>query len=118
MYDNGQKFVYFKSVLKEVYTIIMANHNKSRKNTTDEDYDRLYQIIKAHLDLYNNKNKQLRFATEYDNYILTIYMSDYVIGRGHKKLFVDKILMKAYHRQSIIDGLLADIENGKKFDEF
>lgn len=105
MFDKGSKFNYFHSILKEIYTIIEINYNMK-----DSDMDKLLKIIQNHLDKYNSKTGMCRLGSFFDNEngLLDIYLSDYVRGRGLKKLFSDTIAIKSIMREKLIDEILRD----------
>ena len=103
MYDRGSKFKYFYYILKEVYTIIEINFKLK-----NEDTDKLIGIIRKHLNIYNSQNS-VRMGVEFDTNSkdLTIFLSDFVSGRGQKKLFEDTINITTIIRQKLIDIILA-----------
>tara|TARA_R110000772_G_scaffold2410_2_gene8386 strand:+ start:8122 stop:8472 length:351 start_codon:yes stop_codon:yes gene_type:complete len=105
MFDTGTKFRYFHTILKEVYKIIEINYEMR-----DVDVDKLISIINDHLSQYNSKSGMVQmgsFFTE-DSGSLDIYLSDYVRGRGLKKLFSDTIQIKSIMRDKLIDEILRD----------
>ena len=105
MFDLGTKFKYFHSILKEVYKIIELNYD-----IKDTDMNKLLKIINTHLDGYNSKTGLIRMGSFYDeeNGLLDIHLSDYVRGRGSKKLFSDTIAIKSIMREKLIDEILRD----------
>ena len=105
MFDNGTKFRYFHSILKEVYKIIEINYD-----IKDSDIDKLILIINSHLEKYNSSTGVVRMGSflEEDTSNLHIYLSDYVKGRGTRKLFTDLIPIKSIMRDKLIDEILKD----------
>jgi hypothetical protein len=105
MFDIGTKFKYFHGILKEVYKIIEFNYN-----IKDSDIVKLHLIINKHLDQYNSKSGMIRMGSFFDEEsgILEIHLSDYVQGRGLKKLFFDNIAIKSIMREMLIDEILKD----------
>jgi hypothetical protein len=107
MYNYSTKFKYFYNVLKEVYKIIEINWEMR-----DTDLPKLISIIKYHLEMYNSKNGIVRLSCNYDGEeTLEISLSDYITGRGMKKLFKDDIAIKTILREKLIDDLLSDDED-------
>lgn len=111
MFDIGTKFRYFHGVLKEVYKIIEINFEMR-----DSDLPKLIKIIKSHLDIYNSKTGMLQMSCIYEDDCLEVFMSDNIIGRGRKKLFSDKIVIKSIIRDKIIDLLLDDDPDQKLYE--
>lgn len=105
MFDIGTKFKYFHSILKEVYKIIEINYD-----IRDTDINKLLTIINKHLDQYNSKTGMIRMGSFFDEEsgLLDVYLSDYVYGRGLKKLFTDTIAVRSIMRDKLIDEILKD----------
>jgi hypothetical protein len=105
MFDQGTQFKYFKNILKEVYKIIDINWN-----IKDTDTPKMIMIINKHLEQYNQKSGFLKMGSDFneDSKILTVYLSDYVIGRGIKKRFQDEIAIQSIIRDRMIDDLLSE----------
>jgi hypothetical protein len=83
----------------------------------DDDLPKLIEIIRKHLDRYNSKQGMLQMSCVNEDDYLEIFMSDNVIGRGRKKLFSDKIVIKSVMRNKIINMLLDDSEPDQKLYE-
>lgn len=107
MFDQGTQFIYFKKILKEVYTIIDINWK-----VKDIDMSKLILIITTHLEQYNQKSGFLKMGSnfDYETKILSVYLSDYVKGRGLKKKFQDDIPIQSIIRDRLIDDLLNEID--------
>lgn len=104
MFDTGTKFKYFKLILNEVYKIIEINFE-----IKDDDLPKLLGIIDAHLESYNGKNGGIvTMGSLYNKESgeLSVFLSDYVRGRGKKKIFEDKISIKTIHRDKLLDKIL------------
>ena len=103
MVTKGIKFKYYYGILREIYTIIEINWKMK-----EEDFPKLVKIINYHIETYNNKNQAVRIGVV-DNEkekSLEVFLSDYVRGRGFKKLFTKKILIQSILRDKKIDHLL------------
>lgn len=103
MFDKHTKFRYFHNILKEVYKIIEINWE-----IKDTDLPKLLDIIQSHLEKYNSKQGMIRISSHYEDGRLEIFLSEYVSGRGAKKLFQDVVQIKSIIRERIIDELLKD----------
>ena len=111
MFDQGTQFKYFKNILKEVYKIIDINWK-----IKDTDTPKLILIINAHLEQYNQKSRFLKMGSDFndDSKILTVYLSDYVLGRGIKKRFQDEIAIQSIIRDRLIDDLLSEDDDDEE----
>lgn len=105
MLDIGTKGKYFHNILKEVYKIIEINYNMK-----DSDMPKLVSNITKHLEMYNSKSGMIRMGCHFDEEESTIdiFLSDYVRGRGSKKVFNHKIGIKSILRDQLIDQILND----------
>jgi len=103
MFTNSDKFKYFYNILKEVYYIIDLNWE-----VKDDDIEKLINIIRKHLDRYNSNKSFIRMGVIYEEGVLKVFMSDYVKGRGVKKIFEEKINIRKTLRKKIIKKIFEE----------
>ena len=111
MLDYATKFRYFYNILREVYLIIDINFDIDMDG---QDCDKLAEIIRRHIQTYSDTNTKLKIGMEYDNDVVTLFLSDYLKDRGFRKIFQDSIDLRSMVRQNLLDKILDITEKLEK----